>query len=538
MSNLDRYKKRKHMLHQISNTIVLEQDINQKEVDAFMQTKVDTNLIQRTTKITQEHYQFEYDFSVSQEEAKEFLEQFKNEFNQAIFDKLIDDCKKDIINSIVTPFGLGKIVAAYDKAGGNVDTVHNARSGIYATPDAEAAYENRGDYDSDKYHKHEKYREINREYSQSRKKGEATDYMTGQKLNPNESHDLDHDVSAKEIHDDAGRVLAGLEGEGLANTDTNLNPTTATNNRSKKADKMQDFLDKKNERIKEIDALKSKNNLSEKEQHELRKLEELAQIDDEKALDADKKAREEIDKKINEAYYRSKKFATDAAVAGATEGAKMGMQQAVGLIMSEFFTALFDEIFDIYKNGFSSGFEDERFFSVLKERLTAIAKKIQAKWKDIAVAFKDGFLSGFISSLVTTAINMLLTTGKRLVRIIREGMFSLFKAVKILLFPPKNLTYEEAMHEAKKIIASGLIIGLGVIAEQYIDILIKGTVLLEPFADILTTVFVGAITGLAVTMAVYYIDKKKNDKEAIQELIKQTDVKFENLEVLLAKLSY
>lgn len=35
-----------------------------------------------------------------------------------------------------------------------------------------------------------------------------------------------------------------------------------------------------------------------------------------------------------------------------------------------------------------------------------------------------------------------------------------------------------------------------------------------------------------------YIDKKKNDKEAIQELIKQTDAKFKNVEVLLAKLSY
>lgn len=502
MNNFDRYKKRKHILHQISNTITIDEDINQEEVNSVMQTKVDTNLMQKTAQAIDEHYKFEYNFNVSQEEAKEFLEQFKNEFNQARFDKLIDDCKKEVIKTIVTPFGLGKIVAAYDKAGGNVDTVHNVRSGVYATKDEKTAYENKGDYNSDEYHKDPNFIDINRNYSQSRKEGNAIDYMTGQKLNPNESHDLDHVKSAKEIHDDAGRVLAGIEGKELANTDTNLKPTTATINRSKKADEMQTFLDKKNERVQKTEVLKSINDLSTKEQHELRKLEELTKINDKKALDADKKAREEIDKKINTAYYTSKKFVAGAAVAGATEGSKMGMQQAVGLVMSEFFTALFDEILDIYKNGFSDGFEDERFFSVLKKRLRTIAKKIQAKWKDVAVAFKDGFLSGFISSLVTTAINMLLTTGKRLVRIIREGIFSLFKAVKILLFPPKNLTYEEAMHEAKKIIASGLIIGLGVIAEQYIDILIKGTVLLEPFADILTTVFVGAITGLAVTMTV------------------------------------
>lgn len=199
---------------------------------------------------------------------------------------------------------------------------------------------------------------------------------------------------------------------------------------------------------------------------------------------------------------------------------------------------MFDEILDIYKNGFSNGFENDRFFSVLKERLKNIALRIQEKWKDVAIAFKDGFLSGFISNLVTTAINMFVTTGKRVVRIIREGIYSLFKAVKMLIFPPENMTYEEAMYEAKKVIASGLIITLGVIAEQYIDSLIKGSVILEPLSDILTTIFVGAITGLAVTMTVYYIDKKKNDKDAIKKLINETDEKFDNLEVLLNRLSY
>jgi hypothetical protein len=100
------------------------------------------------------------------------------------------------------------------------------------------------------------------------------------------------------------------------------------------------------------------------------------------------------------------------------------------------------------------------------------------------------------------------------------------------------MTYEEAMHEAKKVIASGLIISLGVIAEQYIDTLIKGSVILEPFSDILTTIFIGAITGVAVTMTVYYIDKKKNDKDAIQELIKQTTETLDNSELLLQKLVY
>lgn len=529
MGSLERYRKRKVLLKKASGQIAY--------VEQLSMLQIDTDLMRQTTQIMESHYAFEYDFSVSREEAKEFLEKFKKDFNQERFDKLIADCKKDVINSIVTPFGLGKIVAAYDKVGGNVDTVHNARNGIYATEEEREAYENAGEYDSDEYHKDPEFIAINRKYSEARKNGNAVDYMTGDVLDSNESHHLDHTKSAKEIHDDAGRVLAELSGPKLANTEINLKPTTATKNTSKKADSMDVFLEKKNQRIQKIDELKSRKDLSDKEQNELRKLEELAKIDDQKALEADKKARDAIDKEINQAYYTSKKFVTNVATEGASEGSKMGMQQAIGLVMTEFFTALFDEILDIYKNGFSSGFEDERFLIVLQDRLKRIAKKIKAKWKNVAIAFKDGFLSGFISNLVTTVINMFMTTGKRLVRIIREGFFALLKAIKTIIFPPENLTYEEAIHEAKKILASGIVISLGVIAEQYIDTLIKGTLVLEPFADILTTIFVGALTGLAVTMTTYYLDQKKNEKEAMNELVMLTYAKFENAEQLLLKLT-
>jgi hypothetical protein len=529
MSSLGRYNKRKLLLKKTS--------VHVEYVEECVTSQIDTCLLQQTTQIMESYYAFEYDFSVSQDEAKEFLEKFKKDFNQERFDKLIADCKKDVINSIVTPFGLGKIVAAYDKVGGNVDTIHNVRDGVYATEEERQAYENRGAYNSDEYHKDPDFIAINRQYSSERKNGNAIDYMTGDVLNPNESHHLDHIVSAKENHDDAGRVLAELSGSELANTEINLNSTIPGHNTSKKADPMDVFLEKKNQRIQKIDELKSRKDLSVKEQNELRKLEELAKIDDQKALEADKEAREARDKKINEAYYTSKKFVTNVAVEGVSEGSKMGMQQAIGLVMTEFFTALFDEILDIYKNGFSSGFEEEKFLKVLQKRLKRIAKRIEAKWKDVAIAFKDGFLSGFISNLATTAINMFVTTGKRLVRIIREGMFALLKAIKTVIFPPENLSYEEAIHEAKKIFASGIIITLGVIVEQYIDTLIKGTVVLEPFADILTTIFVGAITGLAVTMTVYYLDQKKNEKDAMNELVLQTNTKFDNAEKLLIELN-
>ena len=90
------------------------------------------------------------------------------------------------------------------------------------------------------------------------------------------------------------------------------------------------------------------------------------------------------------------------------------------------------------------------------------------------------------------------------------------------------------MNEAKKIIATGLIVSLGVLLEEAVSEFLRGI----PFSNILTSIFVGALTGIAITMTVYYIDKKKNDKDAIQKLIKQTTETLDNSELLLQKLIY
>jgi hypothetical protein len=328
----------------------------------------------------------------------------------------------------------------------------------------------------------------------------------------------DHIESLSQSHKDGGFMQSNKQKADFGTDENNLALTDRSINQS-----MRDF---------------SKENWKDKESEKGLKNKDKFGIDEEKLNNELKKAKEVKENHLPTNLEKGEYYLKNSASTGLNEGSKMGMQQAIGLVMTEFFTALFDEILDIYKNGFSNGFEDDRFFIVLKDRLKNIALKIQAKWKNVAIAFKDGFLSGFISNLVTTVINAFVTTGQRVVRIIREGIYSLFKAVKMLIFPPENMTYEEAMHEAKKIIASGLIISLGVVAEHYIDILIKSSIILEPLSDILTTIFVGAITGIAVTMVVYYIDKKKNDEDAVQEFIKQTDKKFENLEDLLLKLSY
>jgi len=190
-NSLSRFQKRRKM----KNSMTIYKDVDEQLVSELLNSEVNQEKVDDVFISIQEHY----DMSVSEEEAQEFLVQFKKDFNDERFNKLIHDCKKEVINSIVTPFGLGRVVAAYDKTGGNVDTIHNAREGVYATKEEQGAYNNRGNYDSDDYHKDKNFINLNRKHSQERKDGKSIDYMTGEKLDAHQSHDLDHIESGKEI---------------------------------------------------------------------------------------------------------------------------------------------------------------------------------------------------------------------------------------------------------------------------------------------------------------------------------------------------
>ena len=113
----------------------------------------------------------------------------------------------------------------------------------------------------------------------------------------------------------------------------------------------------------------------------------------------------------------------------------------------------------------------------------------------------------FLSNLVTVIINMFVKTGKNIVRMIREGFFSIVRAIKLMCCPPAGMSFKQAAHEASKIIASGIVIIGGVALEEYVDKMIKLVPLLEFISDILTSVVIGTVTAICTTLVVYMIDK-------------------------------
>ena len=187
--------------------------------------------------------------------AASFVRQINTFYDpeEDIYSNIFSQYEDIIIQSLITSFGLDflldKVGMIKDQHGGDVDTIHNVRQidkdkqMIYKNKQNEEKYNTREEYNSSNYHSHPNYIKTNAQYSKQRKEGTLIDGYTGEKLDPKISHDLDHIVSSKEIHQDRGRVLSGLKGEDLANDpETNLTPTNYHTNRSKGQKSMDEYL--------------------------------------------------------------------------------------------------------------------------------------------------------------------------------------------------------------------------------------------------------------------------------------------------------
>ena len=323
--------------------------------------------------------------------------------------------------------------------------------------------------------------------------------------------------SAKEIHDDRGRILSETEGVDLASLPTNLMPTTATINLSKKQKSVKEFIEwvdktKIPDLKTAIQKLEAKETLSEQELFKLDKhkadLKKFVDMDRDKLMAADKAARKEIDISINKKYYKSQKFIKNTTITSLNEGGKMGLQQAVGVLMEEFVRAAFAEVKDAWRNGFKQKL-DQSFWDAVRVRLERIAHRLAAKWQDAVQAFRDGAVSGFISNILTVSINCFLTTAAKWVRIIREGAMSLYRALKLLAFPPEGMTLEQAAHEASKLLVAGAVVGLGVLVAEGLSKVLAGASsgILVPITEYSVSVIVGLVTGLTIACATYMLDQ-------------------------------
>ncbi|MBK0032081.1 cobalamin adenosyltransferase [Erwinia sp. S43] len=414
-----------------------------------------------------------------------------------------EELHQTVVKSLTTSFGLDFLLLN-DQQGGDVNTIHNARQGIYATEAERQRYEQRGDYDSHHYHRHESYIATNREGKRQHEAGTLTDTYTGKQFAPEDVKNLDHIIAAHEIHHDAGRILAGQDGADLANDASNLTFTNESLNKSKKAKTMADFvtvLQKQHQATtQEIAALRSKPALSEQEQKHLSKLENKAAADFERMKDADRQAREKYESTVNEAYYGSSKFAKNVAGAALNNGLRMGTRQMLGLVLAEIWFEFRERIpamIDTHRHAFNAG----NLLSDMGDALRAVWARIQAKFHVFLTTFKDGAIGGVLSSVTTTLLNIVFTTQRSIVRLIREMWNSLVQAFKVMVFNPEGLPPGQLAKAVSKLLAAGLAVVAGVIVNEALN-----KMFLFPFGPELAAFCSALATGLLTLVMNYFLE--------------------------------
>ena len=325
---------------------------------------------------------------------------------------LLEELHKTVVQSLTTTFGLDFMLLE-DKVGGNVDTTHNVRQGVHATQKEKDAYDNRGDYNSTDYHSHKNYIDKNREGKHLKEQGQLKDGYSGKTFNKNDKINLDHIISAKEVHDDPARSLAGLDGTDLANHSSNLVHTSEGLNKSKQAKPMDEFIKTHRERTlvreAEINTLKSKPSLTPKESKRLKSLEDQNAADYKKMEEYDEKARKRYNAEIDRHYYTSSKFIKNVATTSVSTGFKMGTRQALGLVLAEVWFELKSSIPTMIRNHHTH-FELSAFLNDLQSTFQAIIERVKKRFSELLTSFKDGFLGGIIANVTTTLVNILSTT--------------------------------------------------------------------------------------------------------------------------------
>jgi len=420
-----------------------------------------------------------------------------------VFQNLMDEYQKVILRSLVATFGLDFLIR--DQVGGNVDTVYNVRSTVigYKNPQNATDYANKEKYNSITYHNDPRYTQMK---SKVRKKQEFFDdaYVPGKKIyygkashleeHPDERASLDHIVSAKEIHEDPGRVLAELDGTDLANSPDNLYFTNVKLNLTKSDFSVDEFISKKGDQL----------------------------SDETKTImkDLDTKSRRIITRKINDAYYTSDKFYFDSINASNKLGVNMGTREAMGFILIEIYFSCKRRM-EVVSDGASFG----DYFSALRKGIDDGLYNVKTNYGMHFKVFGEGYLSGIIASLSTTLINTIITTNKVFIKNIRTASVTLARASNVLLFNPGDLYLGDRFKATSVILTTGVSTIVGVTIGECLK---KSPIASVPVVGNMTINFIQIlISGLLSCSFLYMMDRSKFINDLVNHFNKYAPVGYD-----------
>lgn len=446
------------------------------------------------------------------------MEKTLTELREERLQKLFADCQQQVLGQIIGPFGLSMAMFE-DKNGGNVTTLRNfsrdddayvateSDKALHAHSKIEYDEDVRSLYEIDTQKKADTAGGKTWEKKRDEKIKQGVDEYTGAVVSSDGkvtlksgevvNAELDHVVSIGETHRTAknhlalGKVVVDpATGERVVDTsriremvnhDDNLALTNKPANGSKKARDLKEWAGKER-----ADGTTN--------------AEEFG-LDDKLVDEAYSKARAHVESTANNALL--KKQATELLQTGGKQAALMGLRQSLGLLLTELVNGLFNEFKVLIKAGVEAG---KTLFEEIKERLQRVIASMVKKIPAAASQAIQGGVSGFMSNLITFVINNFLSTAKRFVTIIREGLLGLVKAFKMIMFPPKGMTSSEALQEGLKVLTAVVVTSVGFLLQESVATFLKTLPFLIPVADAVSGVLIGIMTGLLSAFLAYQLD--------------------------------
>jgi hypothetical protein len=432
------------------------------------------------------------------------------ELREERLQKLFIDCQQQVISQIIGPFGLSTAMFV-DKNGGNVTTLHNFSrddDGYVATENDKILHEKSKESKNGNYVRKE-YSLEQTEWEKKRAKiiqNSTEDGYTGNAVSTSDNGEttvalpngttttapVDHIISLNEIssnpklHLALGEVKDGKSDvskiRDIANNDDNLVLTNDKLNASKKAHDLKEWMSATNEKTGKTNA-------------------ETFGVNSEAAYELYEQAQNSINTPANKALL--KKQATELLQTGGIQALKMSGRQALGILLTELVNSLFNEFKQLIRHGVEIG---KTLIQEITQRLKNVAVSIAQK---IPAALSQGFqggISGFVSNLLTFLINTFLSTAQKFVTALREGLLGLYRAFKMIFFPPAHLTPDQALQEGIKILMVVITTTIGILLQEAVKAFVSSIPILLPVAEAFSAVLIGIVTGLLSAFLAYQID--------------------------------
>ena len=125
---------------------------------------------------------------------------------------------------------------------------------------------------------------------------------------------------------------------------------------------------------------------------------------------------------------------------------KIALHSVIGIILHDLIQGVMIETRMLMKESDNKSWKE--IFMRFKDRLQTIWADLKEKWKDIITNSFEAAILNFFSHIIISMTNALFIVIKEMAQIISSGFKSLYRAIKILAKPPKDMPKEDVMSEA------------------------------------------------------------------------------------------